>query len=273
MSRWWRAYSDSMDDPKLMLLSADLFRSWYILLCVASKNDGRIPSASHAALALRVNESKAKATVAVLASKGLFDAVAGGYFEPHNWNARQYKSDVSTNRVKQFRERHRNGGETFHEAEKKRPQITETESERKKETRASALGSDWPPDFAEQFWGAFPNKVGRKAAIDKLERIGKTRRVSFEELMAGLHGYVTKTDDRPWCNPLTWLNQERWTDQPAAQNGVKNGHIHQNGSLLEAADQLVERARQRLAEARGENHVFDAESAAFAGSISPGGGE
>jgi len=147
------------------------------------------------------------------------------------------------------------------------------QSPEKKETRASALGSDWPPDFAEQFWGAFPNKVGRKAAIDKLERIGKTRRVSFEELMAGLHGYVTKTDDRPWCNPLTWLNQERWTDQPAAQNGVKNGHIHQNGSLIEAADQLVERARQRLAEARGEGHVFDAESPVAVRPISPGRGE
>lgn len=147
------------------------------------------------------------------------------------------------------------------------------QSPEKKETRASALGPDWPPDFADKFWGVFPNKVGRKAALDKLERIGKTRLVSFSELMAGLHGYVTKTDDRPWCNPLTWLNQERWTDQPAVQNGAKNGHVHQNGSLLEAADQLVERARQRLAEARGENHVFDAESQVAVGAISPGRGE
>lgn len=140
----------------------------------------------------------------------------------------------------------------------------------KEETRASALGSDWPPDFAEQFWGAFPNKVGRKAAIDKLERIGKTRRVSFEELMAGLHGYVTKTDDRPWCNPLTWLNQERWTDQPAAQNGAKNGQPQAVSPLIAAADALVERARQRVAELSGKNLFCDDESPPFAGSISEG---
>jgi hypothetical protein len=31
---------------------------------------------------------------------------------PHRWNERQYKSDVSTERVKRFRQRPRNGSET-----------------------------------------------------------------------------------------------------------------------------------------------------------------
>jgi hypothetical protein len=31
-----------------------------------------------------------------------------GVFSPHNWNGRQYKSDGSTERVKRFREKHRN---------------------------------------------------------------------------------------------------------------------------------------------------------------------
>jgi hypothetical protein len=60
----------------------------------------------------------------------------------------------------------------------------------------------------------FPNKVGK---ADAVKAYGKARqRVGFETLMAGLRRYVAKTDDRPWCNPSTWLNQDRWTDEPAA---------------------------------------------------------
>jgi hypothetical protein len=33
--------------------------------------------------------------------------------------------------------------------------------------------------------------------------------------MAGLEKYIAKTDDRPWCNPATWIHQDRWNDQPA----------------------------------------------------------
>jgi hypothetical protein len=36
-------------------------------------------------------------------------------------------------------------------------------------------------------------------------------------MMIGLEAYVDKTDDRPWCNPATWLNEGRWDDQPAAK--------------------------------------------------------
>jgi hypothetical protein len=34
--------------------------------------------------------------------------------------------------------------------------------------------------------------------------------------------YIGKTDDRPWCNPATWLNQERWADQPAQSHKSAN---------------------------------------------------
>jgi len=269
--RWWRAYAEARNDPKIQGLPLDMFKAWFNLCCLAAVRDGQIPSALDAALALHMTEAKARAAVAFLAGRNLLDPVPGGYFEPHNWNGRQYKSDVSTDRVKQHRERKRNAQSNGDETFQKRHQIQSTESEtEKKETRASALGPDWPPDFADKFWGVFPNKVGRKAALDKLERIGKTRRVSFEELMAGLHGYVRKTDDRPWCNPLTWLNQERWTDQPAAQNGAKNGQPQAVSPLIAAADALVERARQRVAELSGTNLFCDDESPPFAGSISEG---
>jgi hypothetical protein len=66
----------------------------------------------------------------------------------------------------------------------------------------------------EAFWGAYPNKIGKRGAATAFERARK--RVSFDELMEGLSRYRSKQDDRPWCNPATWLNQDRWNDQPAA---------------------------------------------------------
>lgn len=66
----------------------------------------------------------------------------------------------------------------------------------------------------EQFWEIYPNRVGKKAAAKAF--ICASRRAPFEKIIAGLEKYVAKTDDRPWCNPATWLNQDRWDDEPEA---------------------------------------------------------
>ncbi len=68
--------------------------------------------------------------------------------------------------------------------------------------------------FAE-FWLEFPNKVGKTDARKKFDVALKA--VPFETLMNGLRAYRNKSDDRPWCNPATWLHQGRWDDQPAQQ--------------------------------------------------------
>lgn len=65
----------------------------------------------------------------------------------------------------------------------------------------------------DQFWDLFPNKVGKRKA--QIEFISAQKRASFDAIMAGLRRYVAKTDDRAWCNPSTFLHQDRWDDQPA----------------------------------------------------------
>lgn len=66
----------------------------------------------------------------------------------------------------------------------------------------------------DRFWSLFPNKVGRRDAEKSFA--AALQRASFADIMAGLQRYAAKTDDRPWCNPTTFLNQDRWKDQPAA---------------------------------------------------------
>lgn len=69
-------------------------------------------------------------------------------------------------------------------------------------------------EFEKVFWPASPHKVGKAAALKAF--VAARKRCELEPLMAGMAAYVRdKPADRPWCNPATWLNQDRWLDQPA----------------------------------------------------------
>jgi hypothetical protein len=134
MSRWFRMYDEVLDDPKVQRLSGDDFKAWVNMLCLASRKDGALPAIEDIGFALRLEAKKAQATVARMVLAGLLDD-ADGRFIPHGWNARQYKSDVSTGRVKQFRERKKavagNGDETFHETAPDTDTDTDTDTENK----------------------------------------------------------------------------------------------------------------------------------------------
>lgn len=118
MSRWFRMYDELLDDPKVQRLSGDDFKAWVNILCLASRKDGALPPVADIGFALRIDGKKAAAIVGRLVAAELLDQ-DGDRYTPHGWNARQYKSDVSTGRVKAFRERKKavagNVDETFHE--------------------------------------------------------------------------------------------------------------------------------------------------------------
>ena len=88
MSRWWRAYDEAATDPKLGLLSDELHRAWFNLMCIASANDGEFPPIKQIAYTLRVKPERAAAIMAELHGAGLLDKTETG-FAPHNWNKRQ----------------------------------------------------------------------------------------------------------------------------------------------------------------------------------------
>lgn len=96
-------------------------------------------------------------------------------------------------------------------------------------------------DEFEQFWAIYPNKVGKRQAEKSFASARK--RTSFEPLMAGLAAYINKTDDRAWCNPATWLNQDRWEDKPAHQP-ARGSPGRANQKPLTAAEILKARREQ-----------------------------
>lgn len=71
----------------------------------------------------------------------------------------------------------------------------------------------WPNDAFDRFWRAYPTKIGKQAAERKFDQIRKDDRLAWDALWNGLLRYVNKRDDRPWCNPATWLHQGRWDDE------------------------------------------------------------
>jgi hypothetical protein len=166
MSRWFRVDDGLVDDPKVQHLSDELFRAIVNLWCITSQNNGNLPSIEFVAFKLRTTEAKAQRTIDRLRASGLIDDDDAGT-RPHNWNGRQFKSDVSTDRVKQFRERRRNVSpsvsETPPETEQKQnitEQIPEakasggaTSKKSRKRKPETPLPDDWSPTSEDRDYG------------------------------------------------------------------------------------------------------------------------
>jgi hypothetical protein len=215
--KWFRFYSDAVRNPKVATLSDRDFRLWVGLLSVAAENDGHIPSNDALKRMLSMRIDHLYDGIERLVSSGLIDRLEHGY-EPHNWDKFQYKSDTSTPRVTL----HRAKTETAPEQIQKQKQIFP-----KGNTRVALVGF-------EEFWAEYPNKVGKPKAQEAFSKA--LTKTDVETLMAGLRLYVSKTDDRPWCNPATWLNQDRWGDQPAQ---VARGSPPRRRTIADAASDLL----------------------------------
>lgn len=78
---------------------------------------------------------------------------------------------------------------------------------------STRAGSDF-----DQFWAAYPAKVGKKAALRAWQKAKD--RPPLPEVLLALDRYRrTKPADRDWCHPSTWLNEGRWEDGEIAPTG------------------------------------------------------
>jgi len=113
------------------------------------------------------------------------------------------------------------------------------------------IGSDdFPSNAFERFYERYPHKVGKAAAARAFAAVRKQRRVTFEVLLAGVDEYIrTKPPDRAWCNPATWLNQDRWADRPdfsQTSNGRGSNGARYAGNKREARLDEYQRTLARL---------------------------
>lgn len=135
---WLRLHADLIHNPKLARLTDSQFRFWVHLLCVGSQDNGNLPPEDEIAFILRKSAANTRALLESLRVHRLLDVSETG-MKLHDWNQWQFQSDVSTERVQQFRKRRGNVSETFqkHDETVPRARATDTETEqRQKQSRA-----------------------------------------------------------------------------------------------------------------------------------------
>lgn len=216
---WFRMYSEVLEDPKVQRLSAENFRYWVNILCVVSRQDApALPPIEDLAFMLRLSEKAASKVVDELVSANLLDRTAQG-LEPHNWRKRQYKSDVSTERVKRYRAKN----ETFHEADAKRfrngngdvsetpPELdTELELDTESEKNTKSAGKPRhivkPPEVESQVWEDFKTlRKAKRATLTETALLGIERQAR----MAGL----SLNDALKMCCERGWQGfKAEWVD-------------------------------------------------------------
>jgi hypothetical protein len=107
MTRWFRVYNDLVDDPKVQRLEPSLFKALINLWCLTSATNGVLPPINEIAFKLRMKPQKAQRVLDALKAAGLFEDNEKGT-HPHNWERRQYKSDVDDPTAAERMQRYRN---------------------------------------------------------------------------------------------------------------------------------------------------------------------
>jgi uncharacterized protein YdaU (DUF1376 family) len=129
---------------------------------------------------------------------------------------------------------------------------------RKKESIAqeSDSVSDWPTDFENQFWQAYPRRVGKQAAMRALGRVKKTNAVPWASMLLAINKFSTwaaSKETRFVKHPATWLNAGCWDDELEVNGGLFDGQAtdakDRNGQGVNGA---FDTARRNGGQTRGD---------------------
>ena len=82
--------------------------------------------------------------------------------------------------------------------------------------------NDWPANFGEIFWNAYPRRVAKKAAMRALDKVRRSGEVEFGVLIAAVQQFANAVSSRDMQfipHPASWLNAGRWDDDVSAIAG------------------------------------------------------
>ena len=229
---WLRLYTDILHDPKVQRLPDNRFKGWVNILCLAKENDGLLPSIEDIAFQLRISEAETESLVEELVSRGLLDLTQGGLLAPHNWDGRQFKTDVSTERVKRCREQKRNVSETPPETESRDRADTDTE-QKEEASRAKPRSVRRPSQCDEQF-------------LLELQTNPAYAGLDVQTLYHKMVVWCQNKGKQPTrMRLINWLNrEERPMTAPTPQNGGTNGRYQ--GTRKETPNQRNARELDEL---------------------------
>jgi len=209
--KWFRLYTDILEDPKVQKLPPELFKFWVNILCLASKHEGKLPSIDDVSFSLRLPLHETELAFHSLEKANLISEYNGSK-TPHNWRKRQYKSDTSTERVKRFRNAKRNVTVTPPDTD------TDTDTEQSKKVIKKTFK---PPNVSDQTWLAFQELRKRKKApisdlvLTRILGEADKANISLEEALQ-------ECCERGWNSfKADWYNNSKGNNNGKQHNNAK----------------------------------------------------
>jgi len=255
--RWLRLYDDTINDPKILKLPEAMRWHWIALLCIASKNDGVLPALEDISIQLRVTAAKATEIISTLVKAGLIDKTETG-FAPHNWNGRQYKTDVTdptaASRSKKYRDKKRDASHRDDRDVTVTAERPETEYREQKEDRIGDAGASSFTEGSKALASAFWKALGFESALAVHPDYAGTDWRAIEWEKAGWTVDLIDSETRRIGpdKPLTYYEKvfatsfaKRQAPLPtveireAEKLTVTHGRTGKTGDIIGASDKLV----------------------------------
>lgn len=114
------------------------------------------------------------------------------------------------------------------------------------------------PSF-EDFWKAYPRRVGRGAAVKSWDKMTKALKIAPADILKGCHAYAAAMrgkDIQYVAHASTWLNQQRWLDEHSTAVASDEPQYRQDTAAVEALNQndLAHRCKKELLQRTREIH-------------------
>lgn len=108
------------------------------------------------------------------------------------------------------------------EAHRDSPELTQTHPRKGREgkgtTTSTAARTDDPEGFAE-FWAIYPRREGKRKAAQAFR--AALKRADLQAILEGAKRYADVPREPQYvAMPTTWLNADRWDDEPMTKSGA-----------------------------------------------------
>lgn len=248
---WWRFYCEMLRDPKIRLRPLATRWAWVALLTIARESpepgflivvDEEMTIPVLADLAA-ISAKEAQAAYDYFLRTGLVELDRRGIPFVVTFLERQFESDTSADRTAKHRHKERdktvtkNGDETDDVAESSSVSLISVSLNSEQENSE--------PDDFERFWGTYPRHVAKSAARKAFA--SALKRADVEVILAGAEQFrddPNLPEPQFIPHPTTWLNQDRWEDDPLPPRFPNRGSRAGGDRNSEAIERSYERAKR-----------------------------
>lgn len=247
---WWRFYCEMLRDPKIRLRPLATRWAWLAVLTIARESPepgflivvDEVMTIPVLADLAAISVKEAQAAYDYFLRTGLVELDRREIPFAVTFLERQYESDTST--VRTARKRAEEQLKTVLKNGKESDQGTGSSSVSMSSVSLDIQEDGGPTDF-DRFWAIFPRHEAKGAARKAFA--SALRRADVETILAGAQRYrddPNLPDEARFIpHPTTWLNQDRWEDDPLPPRSP-NPASRAGDRNRETIARSVERARR-----------------------------